>query len=913
MGVTRLVFAALLIALAGAGAGPAAAVLPEEEEVESAIEGGRLIPVERPPEDELILVVHLGRYVLSDGLLGYLHRGGVLLPLEELTRTLDFPIFTDPATGQAEGWFLSENRRFFLDIARGEVTVEGRKTRFPGALVELHSDDIYVDTTLFSQWFPVDLEFDLSRLVVRVTSREPLPIEQLIEREKLRARLGRGARERPQYPRVDTPYRLWDWPIVDTNIVFQFRKDEFASTRDARYNTIINGDLLFMDSSLFLAGALVGENQNKLSSARLTLGRKDPDGELFGPLGLTAFSLGDVFSPQLPLVTGSRGGRGVTLSSFPLTRASEFDRTTLRGDLPLGWEVELYRNEVLLDFQSEPDETGRYEFVDVPLLFGNNIIRLTFYGPQGQTREEVQTFLVGAGLVPPGEQSFRIGFVQEDEDLIPIEDESFRGEAETRNRFVAEYERGLTRRFSVGASFASFPIDEKRRSFVSLGGRATLFGAFTRLDVSRDSEGGTAVQLNGQSNILGLNILSEHAEIFGLVSDRFAESDDSVVRRSRTRIDGAIPALWLVPRMPFSLSTRVEQRKLGRKDIDIANRLSLFMAGVALSNTLNLAHSRGGGAPSTTAANGSFLANSRWDNLSLRGNLSYAVHPLFELNNVSATADYRFTRDLSARFTVNRALVGEQVTSLSAGLNTILRNVAIGVNTTIDDTGNLAASLNLSFSLGREPRTSGLIVAPRGAASGGAVAARVFLDRNQNRRFDEGDEPLQGVRFKGARRGVETDENGVAFISGLGSYAPRPLSIDTGSLEDPFWVPTVEGYEIVPRPGKIVELEFPVSPTGEVDGTVFLRRAGKESEVSNVRLQLVDSKGEVVMEERSAFDGFYLFLLVPPGTYTVRISPEQVERLRLVEPPEHEIVITSEGDIIAGVDFVLERKPKSDQ
>ncbi|MCH8035939.1 MAG: hypothetical protein IIC53_02315, partial [Proteobacteria bacterium] len=119
--------ALLLCALISLAAGPAGAVVAEEEELDSAADNGQIEPVERPIEDELILVVRFGRYILSDGIIGYLHRGGVLLPLGEITRLIDFPIIVDPVEGQAEGWFLSENRRVFLDIRRGEVVVEGRR------------------------------------------------------------------------------------------------------------------------------------------------------------------------------------------------------------------------------------------------------------------------------------------------------------------------------------------------------------------------------------------------------------------------------------------------------------------------------------------------------------------------------------------------------------------------------------------------------------------------------------------------------------------------------------------------------------------------------------------------------------------------------------------------------------------
>jgi len=94
-------------------------------------------------------------------------------------------------------------------------------------------------------------------------------------------------------------------------------------------------------------------------------------------------------------------------------RPTEFDRITLDGDLPIGWEVELYRNEVLLDFRVD-QISGRYSFQNVPLLFGNNILRLAFYGPQGQVREELKQIRVGPEQIKPGEHRYRFAFNQQD-------------------------------------------------------------------------------------------------------------------------------------------------------------------------------------------------------------------------------------------------------------------------------------------------------------------------------------------------------------------------------------------------------------------------------------------------------------------------------------------------------------------
>ena len=128
-------------------------------------------------------------------------------------------------------------------------------------------------------------------------------------------------------------------------------------------------------------------------------------------------------------------------------------------------------------------------------------------------------------------------------------------------------------------------------------------------------------------------------------------------------------------------------------------------------------------------------------------------------------------------------------------------------------------------------------------------------------------------------------------MSGLASHKPVSISVDAASLEDPYWVSIVPGIEIVPRPGKATTLEFPIGMTGEVDGIVYLQFDDDTRAVSNAEIQLVDTLGTIIQTTRTAFDGFYLFTLVPTGSYIVRIAPEQVARLNLEQPEEWGLII----------------------
>ncbi len=114
---------------------------------------------------------------------------------------------------------------------------------------------------------------------------------------------------------------------------------------------------------------------------------------LLGPLDATHFAIGDVAGLSSRLVPGTTG-RGLEVTNRPLFNPVAFDRTRFDGDLPSGWDAELYRNGELLAF-SRSDGSQRYVFADVPLVYGDNRFEIILYGPQGQQRSRLESINVG--------------------------------------------------------------------------------------------------------------------------------------------------------------------------------------------------------------------------------------------------------------------------------------------------------------------------------------------------------------------------------------------------------------------------------------------------------------------------------------------------------------------------------------
>jgi hypothetical protein len=171
--------------------------------------------------------------------------------------------------------------------------------------------------------------------------------------------------------------------------------------------------------------------------------------------------------------------------------------------------------------------------------------------------------------------------------------------------------------------------------------------------------------------------------------------------------------------------------------------------------------------------------------------------------------------------------------------------------------------------------------------------------------MDEGDEPIKGAGFtvNGGNHLARTGADGIAYLPRLPAYQNVDLALDPNTLEDPQWQPQVKGVRIVPRPGKVNDVELAVSITGEIDGTTYFLAKGKSRPIGDLHLELVDATRKVVATIGSASDGYYVMTGVFPGNYMLRVAPDQLKRLGLTDSGMHLITIGPDGTVLNGRDF----------
>ncbi len=199
---------------------------------------------------------------------------------------------------------------------------------------------------------------------------------------------------------------------------------------------------------------------------------------------------------------------------------------------------------------------------------------------------------------------------------------------------------------------------------------------------------------------------------------------------------------------------------------------------------------------------------------------------------------------------------------------------------------------------------------------GSRIVGRCFLDANYNGMYDEGEQPLAGVKLAIGKQMLDTEfstvrsgEDGTFVINGLrgNTYKIRAVLPEDGSdftrvVSDPlgnhfkarpgrrenYW----ENYEV----GDGVERVLNVGAIypGSVSGTVYFDNDfsatlnGKEKVVSGFTVSLLDENGETVATDKTSVKGVYELTALPPGTYSLKVTAN----------PGYAFTRTGEGNVI---------------
>lgn len=871
----------------------------------------------QPPLDESeasLLALSLRGKPLGEDFLGFPAGKSALVPLAEICHLLGFSIEVRAEEGRAAGFFVDPKRRFNLDLKNRSVEAGGRRHSFEAWQVRIHGMELYVDVALLSAWFPLKVEVSFRDSVLRLTPTEELPVEAALRRDADNARLlGRTGDPNAERkgPRYSAPYRAFSLPAVDASLNWNKTMQGAGEAPSATFG--LGGDLLWMSSNFYFMRSSSGS----FRGSRGLLFREDQDGGLLGPLHARHVSIGDIQNAgTLELAGGLPQGKGLSIDNYGSSFRSSFGTRAFRGLIPPGWTVELFQNDGLVGYQAA-SPSGTYEFPEVKLGFGLNLYRLVFHGPQGQKREETYRIDISQDQPEPGSVRYRFSALQPTDTMMAAVPDAGPPPLPKSPSVLAEVDLGLTNFLSAKAGVTRHQFRDGVRD-VGVAGFRTMFpylsvDAFGAMDrrsqsIGESKPGAAAMALLrtglGYSNLSVSRV--EYRRGFGTV---FSGDPKMMGRQLKTQNMASLATS--IPIGPSSAGvsyTFQDDTYLeGKRRIQ---RYSLMLSafGVALSPSYSVVEERFGDNRNEQRQWGLVFSGSAFG-APLQGQVDGThANGRFEVNQWSIQSFKRLDSGFSMQGGLRGA--GSNLRGTSAFFSGLQQTgrFSYGIDASYAQGGGYTIGIRLQASVGREPRTGKWYMDAQQLSGSGALSARAFLDLNSNGTLDEGERTLEDVKFQVGNS--TSDEKRispqVALYTNLGRGQDVQVAVDTSTLEDTSQQPAVPSYTIRPRPGTVLQVDYPIVILGEVNGTCRLKRPGRTMDFPGLMIELAQPSGEPFRSQRTAYDGFFEFRDLPPGEYLLRIPEKEVERLKLKPSPVRKITVTIAKSLFEGQDLVLE-------
>ncbi len=864
-------------------------------------------PLDIYPDDMLILKFTMGsRILLAENIIAYPNmfsgadetvHTSIALSFTEFVNAVEFAISVDAEKGLAEGWFISERRRFQFDLRAGKAVVAGQQYELNPQQFQWYGDELYIDIELLAQWFNLSFDYLSNQQSLNLSAKEVLPFQRKWAREAQRKKLNGwlernrlAAAHKSNLPLYRSDYDWVSTPNVQLNGYLGYNYHKVGEKGHFyRYNGTVYHDLLYQSTKWYFKG----NEQNGLDDVRLTMGREDETKSISG-LGLSSYQLGDSYSFDVPLIAYGVLGRGISVSNFDLGYRSQSNAVTINGDSQPGWDIELYRNKALIDAAKVASD-GTYEFVDVPLLSGINDIKLVFYGPRGEKQERHERYYMHPDLMPEGQFNWRASLHSDHQRLIDLGIEQPTSQETRHKRMVVQSEFGLTDSMSLSAAYVALPLPKETTlsRYVALGNRFTTGNTYVRQQYIRYlNNQSSAFELFASSQFGRLNINASLGQFSqGFVSEYRRREQTPLKRQALFNLHHSFSSQYF-SHLSIGIKAKHEDFHQGKSARQLTFKQSLAKGALSVTNELN-------------------YKNHLWDgfinfnlpevfDVRFRGKVEYGISGGSSIDSVSLTAETQLFDDYRCSAEFDRLLDNQQTSRLGLRLVRSFDGFDLDLSARYQSGGHYDVALTAAFAL------DDFSFRDKNQVQTAKVNARVFLDGNNNHVFDEGDTPLPQVHFSidGSASEAVTDSSGMVTLP-VNAERLTVVKVSPGVHEDYYWDVEVPERAVISRQGKPLQLDFAAALNGEIEG--FVMHSGQTKPVSGVVLELVSSKGEVIQTVKSGFDGFYLFEKVRFGNYSVRVSAAQLNELHYLTVEPITVELSQENDIVSGIEFYLER------
>ncbi len=794
----------------------------------------------------------------------------IYLPVKELFDLLKIKSTTSADFNAISGSIIDPKALYSIDKLNNRIVYQEKQFKLPSGDLIRSGTALYLKAQYFGTIFGLSCDFKFRSLSVSLTTKLELPAIRELKLQQMRKNLSALKGEKIADTTVAKSLPLYDLGTADWAIT---ASQDNVGNRNTRANLAIGA---------VLAGGEVTANLTYASNRQLAL-----DDQVFqwrfvnnDQSALRQITAGRIYTQTTSTLYGRVNG--AQLTNAPTTYRRSFGTYRVSNTTEPDWTVELYVNNVLVDYV-KADASGFYSF-DVPLVYGNSAIKTRVYGPWGEERTEEQNISIPFNFLPTGQFEYVLsaGMVDDVHNSIL-----------TR----AAFNYGLNARITIGsgAEYVSSVNEGVPMPFVNSSIRVSsallLSGQFSP---GVSAEGTLNYRLPGNVQ-LDVNYT------------RYAKEQTAIMYNylEERKIELSVP----IRSKRFNAYSRFSFNQLvlsGSKVTNAQFLISALLAGVNTNFSTNVLY--------TDPANPYIYSN-----LSMSFRLPKALrftpriqyeYKAHTISGMKAELERGLGRIGFATVAYEQnARSNFQAITLGLRLNLSMAQAYFGVTHSNTST---AAVQSASGSLLYNSNNNSLLLSNERNTGRGGLTLQPFLDLNNNGKRD-GDEPRAAglkVKVRGGR--VAPDKGDTTInIRGLEAYTNYIIELDPNSFDNISWRVKNKSIGVTIEPNHYKLIEVPVSVVGEFSGQVYLSDSAGRKGQGRMIVDIYDSHHVLVTTTITEPDGYFTYLGLPPGKYTACVNPEQLKKLNIQPVPDipFQILFNMEGDIVDGLEFNLKDQP----
>lgn len=837
---------------------------------------------EDPPyyETSVLLVV---KGIGGQEVAGLINNDSVYLSVTDVFNFLKIKNTTSAGMDTVSGYFITENAPFLIDKVNKRILYQGKVFPLLKTDLLLTETGLYLKVNYYSKVFGLDCKFNFRNLSIVLSTKVELPAIREMRQELMRRNINRLRGDIKADTIIARRYPLFQFGVADWSVVTTQRLPGVN-------NTWVN---LGLGATVAGGEATVSLNYNDYASKQV---RNTHDSNAVKPFdqrqqyyrwryvnnnnrALRQVIAGKIFTQSVSSIFDPVVGVQVSNTSTAYRRS--FGSYTLSNYTNPGWTVELYINDALVDYATA-DASGFFTF-QVPMVYGNSVLKLRYYGPWGEERINEQNVSIPFNFLPLHEFEYTAsaGFVEDS----------------LNSRFSRiQTNYGATHHVTIGAGVEYL-------SSVSTGKTMPFLNASVRVTTNMLFSGEYTHGVRAKG-IFSYRLPSDLQ--IELNYTNYAKGQKAIIYNFREERKVIISKPFI--NKTFSLFTRLTLNQIVLPETRYTTG-EWLLSGALFKVGTNL---------TTYAIFQPKEAPYVYSNLALSFRLpgQLLVTPLIQYeynsNKVIATrcevGKYFFRRGyLNAAYEKN---FKSNFTNISIGVRYDLSFAQVGLSSLI--TNNIATMVQSARgSLMYSGETGYTRASNHGRIGTGGVVLRPFLDLNNNGRRDAGEFRVYGLRVKSnGGRIIPNRRDTTVSITEMESYATYFIELERNSFDNIAWQIKKPVISIMIAPNQLRLIEVPVSVLGEVSGTVYQQHDNEKEGQGRIKVCINREDGSLAACVLTESDGFFNFMGLAPGKYTAELDKEQMSKLKMTVTPmtiPFQILNNRDGDVVDGLEFIISR------